>query len=56
MITKAIDHLTMQISPIKPLQHWLAERALPESHGGDFRKWFKSRKKPPRLGTAHPNS
>ena len=30
---------------IKPLQDWLGQRTLPESHGGDFRKWYKERKK-----------
>ena len=27
------------------LQDWLGQRTLPESHGGDFRKWFKAHKK-----------
>ena len=44
-MSKAMNHLPIQVAPIKPLQDWLGQRTLPESHGGDFRKWFKERKK-----------
>jgi L-lactate dehydrogenase complex protein LldF len=44
-MSKAMNHLPIQVAPIKPLQDWLGQRTLPESHGGDFRKWFKTRKK-----------
>ena len=44
-MSKAMNHLPIQVAPIKPLQDWLGQRTLPESHGGDFRKWMKSRKK-----------
>jgi L-lactate dehydrogenase complex protein LldF len=44
-MSKAMNHLPIQVAPIKPLQDWLGQRTLPESHGGDFRKWFKARKK-----------
>jgi L-lactate dehydrogenase complex protein LldF len=43
-MSKAMNHLPIQVAPIKPLQDWLGQRTLPESHGGDFRKWFKGRK------------
>jgi len=44
-MSKAMNHLPIQVAPIKPLQDWLGQRTLPESHGGEFRKWFKKRKK-----------
>lgn len=44
-MSKAMNHLPIEVAPIKPLQEWLGQRTLPESHGGDFRKWFKNRKK-----------
>jgi len=44
-MSKAMNHLPIQVAPIKPLQDWLGQRTLPESHGGDFRKWFKTRKR-----------
>jgi L-lactate dehydrogenase complex protein LldF len=43
-MSKAMNHLPIQVAPIKPLQDWLGQRTLPESHGGDFRKWFKQHK------------
>ena len=43
-MSKAMNHLPIQVAPIKPLQDWLGQRTLPESHGGDFRKWMKNRK------------
>ena len=43
-MSKAMNHLPIQVAPIKPLQDWLGQRTLPESHGGDFRKWLKNRK------------
>jgi L-lactate dehydrogenase complex protein LldF len=44
-MSKAMNHLPIQVAPIKPLQDWLGQRTLPDSHGGDFRKWYKARKK-----------
>ena len=44
-MSKAMNHLPIQVAPIKPLQDWLGQRSLPESHGGDFRKWLKDRNK-----------
>ncbi len=44
-MSKAMNHLPIQVAPIKPLQDWLGQRTLPESHGGDFRKWLKVRRK-----------
>jgi L-lactate dehydrogenase complex protein LldF len=44
-MSKAMNYLPIQVAPIKPLQDWLGQRTLPESHGGDFRKWFKAHKK-----------
>lgn len=44
-MSKAMNHLPIQVAPIKPLQDWLGQRTLPDSHGGDFRKWFKARRK-----------
>ena len=43
-MSKAMNHLPIHVAPIKPLQDWLGQRTLPESHGGDFRKWIKARK------------
>ncbi len=44
-MSKAMNHLPIEVAPIKPLQDWLGQRTLPESHGGDFRKWLKARNK-----------
>lgn len=44
-MSKAMNHLPIQVAPIKPLQDWLGQRTLPESRGGEFRKWFKAHKK-----------
>jgi L-lactate dehydrogenase complex protein LldF len=44
-MSKAMNHLPIQVAPIKPLQDWLGQRTLPPSKGGDFRKWLKARKK-----------
>lgn len=44
-MSKAMNHLPIQVAPIKPLQDWLGQRTLPESHGGEFRKWLKARRK-----------
>ena len=44
-LSKAMNHLPLQYAPIKPLQDWLGQRTLPQSHGGDFRKWMKARQK-----------
>jgi L-lactate dehydrogenase complex protein LldF len=44
-MSKAMNHLPIHVAPIKPLQDWLGQRTLPDSHGGDFRKWFKSHRK-----------
>ena len=44
-MSKAMNHLPIQVAPIKPLQDWLGQRTLPDSHGGDFRKWMKNRPK-----------
>ncbi|MBC8126485.1 MAG: lactate utilization protein [Gloeobacteraceae cyanobacterium ES-bin-144] len=44
-MSKAMNHLPIQVAPIKPLQDWLGQRTLPESRGGDFRKWFKAHRK-----------
>jgi L-lactate dehydrogenase complex protein LldF len=43
-MSKAMNHLPIHVAPIKPLQDWLGQRTLPESRGGDFRKWYKTRK------------
>ena len=43
-MSKAMNHLPVQVAPVKPLQDWLGQRTLPEWHGGDFRKWMKGRK------------
>lgn len=43
-MSKAMNHLPIHVAPIKPLQDWLGQRTLPESHGGDFRRWMKKRK------------
>lgn len=43
-MSKAMNHLPIQVTPMKPLQNWLGQRTLPEFKGGDFRKWYKSRK------------
>lgn len=44
-MSKAMNHLPIEVAPIKPLKDWLGQRSLSESHGGDFRKWLKERRK-----------
>jgi L-lactate dehydrogenase complex protein LldF len=44
-MAKAMNHLPIHVAPIKPLQDWLGQRTLPPSHGGEFRKWLKTRSK-----------
>jgi len=44
-MSNAMNHLPFQVAPVKPLQDWLNQRTLPEFHGGDFRKWYRARKK-----------
>jgi len=43
-MSKAMNYLPLQLAPLKPLEDWLGQRTLPQSHGGDFRKWMKKRK------------
>lgn len=40
-MSKAMNHLPVDIAPVRPLQDWLGQRTLPEWRGGDFRKWMK---------------
>jgi L-lactate dehydrogenase complex protein LldF len=42
-MSKAMNHLPIQVAPVKPLQEWLGQRTLPDWRGGDFRKWFNRR-------------
>jgi L-lactate dehydrogenase complex protein LldF len=44
-MSKAMNHLPVEVAPVKPLQDWLGQRTLPEWRGGDFRKWLKNRKR-----------
>lgn len=43
-MSKAMNHLPIQMAPVRPLQDWLGQRTLPEWRGGDFRKWLKNRR------------
>lgn len=43
-MSKAMNHLPIEVAPVRPLQDWLGQRTLPAWHGGDFRKWLKARK------------
>jgi L-lactate dehydrogenase complex protein LldF len=44
-MSKAMNHLPLDVAPVRPLRDWLGQRTLPEWHGGDFRKWLKSRER-----------
>ncbi len=44
-MSKAMNHLPIEVAPVRPLQDWLGQRTLPPWHGGDFRKWMKGRRK-----------
>lgn len=44
-MSKAMNHLPIEVAPVKPLQDWLGQRTLPPSRGGEFRKWLKTRRK-----------
>lgn len=43
-MSKAMNHLPIQVAPIEPLRNWLGSRTLPESRGGEFRKWLNRRR------------
>jgi L-lactate dehydrogenase complex protein LldF len=43
-MSKAMNHLPIQVAPVRPLQEWLGQRTLPEWEGGEFRRWMKKRK------------
>jgi L-lactate dehydrogenase complex protein LldF len=42
-LSNTMNHLPFEHAPLKPLQDWLGQRTLPPFHGGEFRKWLKSR-------------
>ena len=42
-MSKAMNVTPLNFVPLKPIQHWLGQRTLPKSKGGDFRKWMKNR-------------
>jgi L-lactate dehydrogenase complex protein LldF len=42
-MSKAMNHLPIHMTPLKPLQEWLNIRTLPKWQGGDFRKWLNKR-------------
>ena len=52
VMSKVMNHLPLEVAPIKPLQDWLGQRTLPPSKGGEFRKWMKTRKKTENLKNA----
>lgn len=45
-MANAMNHLPIEVAPIKPLRDWLGQRTLPPWHGGKFRRWMKARKRP----------
>lgn len=44
-MSKVMNHLPVDVAPVRPLRDWLGQRTLPEWHGGDFRKWLAKRPK-----------
>lgn len=40
---KMMNYVPMKLVPVPALQAWMKSRTLPEWHGGEFRKWMKSR-------------
>jgi len=44
-MSKAMNHLPIHMTPLKPLQEWLNQRTLPAWKGGNFRKWMSARSK-----------
>lgn len=44
-MAKTMNHLPLKSVPLDPLQAWFGQRTLPESKGGEFRKWLKTRNK-----------
>lgn len=42
-MSKAMNHLPVHHAPVSILQAWFKTRTLPESHGGEFRKWMANR-------------
>lgn len=42
-MSNAMNHLPIQVAPIRPLQDWLGQRTLPPFRGGEFRRWMKDR-------------
>ena len=43
-MAKMMNIMPLNLAPVKPLKHWLGQRTLPKSHGGEFRKWMKKHK------------
>ena len=38
-----MNHLPLQLAPVKPLRDWLGQRTLPKWRGGEFRRWLQTR-------------
>ncbi len=43
-MSKVMNHLPVDVAPVRPLRDWLGQRELPEWRGGEFRKWMKNRR------------
>jgi L-lactate dehydrogenase complex protein LldF len=41
--SRAMNHLPLQATPLKPLRAWLDQRTLPRWRGGEFRRWLQER-------------
>lgn len=41
--SRAMNHLPIQMAPVKPLREWLHQRTLPQWRGGEFRRWLEKR-------------
>ncbi|MDX2226788.1 MAG: LutB/LldF family L-lactate oxidation iron-sulfur protein [Verrucomicrobiae bacterium] len=44
---KALDYIPPELVPVPEFQRWNSARILPEWRGGEFRKWFRSRRRRP---------
>jgi len=44
-MSKAMNHLPVQYTPVSILRAWFKSRTLPKSRGGEFRNWMTTRKK-----------
>ena len=41
--SRVMNHLPLELAPLKPLRNWLGQRTLPKWRGGEFRRWLRTK-------------